>query len=57
MSGLVVLMTLVGGIGTMFGPLVGAFIIVMLENRLGDIGSRVGFAYRHRLVQLARASR
>jgi branched-chain amino acid transport system permease protein len=39
MSGLVVLMTLVGGLSTMFGPLLGAFIIVMLENRLGDIGS------------------
>jgi branched-chain amino acid transport system permease protein len=39
MSGLVVLMTLVGGMSTMFGPLVGAAIIVALENRLGDIGS------------------
>jgi branched-chain amino acid transport system permease protein len=39
MSGLVVLMTLVGGMSTMFGPLLGAFIIVALENRLGDIGS------------------
>src|ERR1700712_325994 len=39
MSGLVVLMTLVGGMGTLFGPLLGAFIIVALENRLGDIGA------------------
>ena len=39
MSGLVVLMTLVGGMSTMFGPLLGAFIIVALENRLGDIGT------------------
>jgi branched-chain amino acid transport system permease protein len=39
MSGLVVLMTLVGGMSTMFGPLLGAFIIVALENRLGDIGA------------------
>jgi branched-chain amino acid transport system permease protein len=39
MSGLVILMTLVGGMSTMFGPLLGAFIIVALENRLGDIGS------------------
>jgi branched-chain amino acid transport system permease protein len=39
MSGLVVLMTLVGGMSTMFGPLLGAAIIVALENRLGDIGS------------------
>jgi branched-chain amino acid transport system permease protein len=38
MSGLVVLMTLVGGMSTMFGPLLGAAIIVALENRLGDIG-------------------
>ncbi len=39
MSGLVVvLMTLVGGMSTMFGPLLGAFIIVLLEDRLGDIG-------------------
>ena len=39
MSGLVVLMTLVGGMGTMFGPIVGAFVIVALENKLGDIGA------------------
>jgi branched-chain amino acid transport system permease protein len=38
MSGLVVLMTLVGGMGTLFGPLVGALVIVALEDRLGDIG-------------------
>ncbi|HTJ95759.1 MAG TPA: branched-chain amino acid ABC transporter permease [Pararobbsia sp.] len=39
MSGLVVLMTLVGGMGTLFGPIVGALVIVTLEDRLGDIGS------------------
>ncbi|QNB09723.1 branched-chain amino acid ABC transporter permease [Herbaspirillum frisingense] len=39
MSGLVVLMTLVGGLGTILGPIVGAVIIIMLENKLGDIGS------------------
>lgn len=39
MSGLVILMTLVGGMGTLFGPLLGAFIIVTLEERLGDIGN------------------
>ncbi|MGJ7914072.1 branched-chain amino acid ABC transporter permease [Massilia sp. LXY-6] len=38
MSGLVILMTLVGGMGVLGGPLVGAFIIVALENKLGDIG-------------------
>ena len=39
MSGLVVLMTLVGGMGTLFGPLLGAAMIVALEDRLGDIGT------------------
>ena len=34
MSGEVVLMTLLGGMGTIFGPVVGAFIIVTLENYL-----------------------
>jgi len=38
MSGLVILMTLVGGMGTVFGPLLGAALIVSLEDRLGDIG-------------------
>ena len=39
MSGLVVLMTLVGGLGTLVGPIVGAVIIILLENKLGDIGT------------------
>ena len=39
MSGLVILMTLVGGMGTLFGPLVGAALVVTLEDRLGDIGA------------------
>jgi branched-chain amino acid transport system permease protein len=39
MSGLVILMTLVGGMGTLAGPIVGAFLIVALENKLGDLGS------------------
>ncbi|HVW53078.1 MAG TPA: branched-chain amino acid ABC transporter permease [Trinickia sp.] len=38
MSGLVILMTLVGGMGTLFGPLLGAALVVTLEDRLGDIG-------------------
>ena len=38
MSGLVVLMTLVGGMGTLAGPVLGAFIVVALENRLGELG-------------------
>lgn len=39
MSGLVVLMTLVGGLGTLVGPIVGAVVIIALENKLGDIGA------------------
>jgi branched-chain amino acid transport system permease protein len=39
MSGLVVLMTLVGGLGTIVGPIVGAIVIIALENKLGDLGS------------------
>lgn len=38
MSGLVILMTLVGGLGTLIGPAVGALVIVTLENKLGEIG-------------------
>jgi branched-chain amino acid transport system permease protein len=37
-SGLVVLMTLVGGMGTMIGPIIGALIIIALENKIGDLG-------------------
>lgn len=39
MSGLVILMTLVGGMGTLVGPVLGAFIVVLLENKVGDIGA------------------
>jgi branched-chain amino acid transport system permease protein len=42
MSGLVILMVLVGGMGTMLGPILGAFIIVALENKVGDIGMFLG---------------
>lgn len=38
MSGLVILMTLIGGMGTFIGPVIGAAVIVGLENKLGDIG-------------------
>jgi len=42
MSGEVVLMTLLGGLGTVFGPAVGAFTIVAMENELADkVGSWV----------------
>jgi branched-chain amino acid transport system permease protein len=37
MSGEVVLMTLVGGLGTIFGPVVGAFIIVTMQNYLNAL--------------------
>jgi branched-chain amino acid transport system permease protein len=39
MSGEVVLMTLLGGLGTIFGPMIGAAIVVGLENYLAGIGS------------------
>ncbi|HSV70126.1 MAG TPA: branched-chain amino acid ABC transporter permease [Methylibium sp.] len=37
-SGAVILMTLVGGMGTMVGPIVGALVIIALENKIGDVG-------------------
>lgn len=36
MSGEVVLMTLLGGVGTIFGPTIGAAVIVTLQNELAD---------------------
>jgi branched-chain amino acid transport system permease protein len=41
MSGEVVLMTLVGGLGTVFGPVLGAFVIVAMENYLAQFGQWV----------------
>src|SRR5438034_3359251 len=41
MSGEVVLMTLLGGMGTIFGPVVGAFVITGLENYLARYGEWV----------------
>ena len=41
MSGEVVLMTLLGGMGTIFGPVVGAFVIVAMLNFLAGLGSWV----------------
>jgi branched-chain amino acid transport system permease protein len=42
MSGEVVLMTLLGGLGTVLGPVAGAFVIVGLQNELADkVGSWV----------------
>jgi branched-chain amino acid transport system permease protein len=41
MSGEVVLMTLLGGMGTIFGPVVGAFVIIALESYLATFGQWV----------------
>lgn len=37
-SGQVILMTLVGGLGTLSGPLVGSAVVVLLENKIGEFG-------------------
>ncbi len=44
MSGEVILMTLLGGLGTVFGPTVGAATIVTLQNHLAALGSWVTVA-------------
>ena len=41
MSGEVVLMTLLGGLGTVFGPVVGAFTIVAMQNYFAQFGAWV----------------
>jgi len=41
MSGEVVLMTLLGGVGTVFGPMVGAALIVTMQNYLAPFGAWV----------------
>src|ERR1700756_1383431 len=41
MSGEIVLMTLVGGLGTVFGPVVGAFVIVAMQQYLASFGQWV----------------
>jgi len=41
MSGEVVLMTLVGGLGTIFGPVVGAFVILVMQYKLASVGEWV----------------
>ena len=41
MSGEVVLMTLLGGMGTIFGPVVGAAVIVAMQNYLAQLGAWV----------------
>src|SRR5690606_21471430 len=39
MSGEVVLITLLGGMGTVFGPIVGAAIVVTMQNYLATFGA------------------
>jgi branched-chain amino acid transport system permease protein len=39
MSGEVVLMTLLGGLGTVFGPVVGALVLITLEHYLAQLGA------------------
>jgi len=41
MSGDVMLMTLLGGLGTVFGPVVGAFVIIAMQNYLAPFGQWV----------------
>jgi branched-chain amino acid transport system permease protein len=41
MSGEVVLMTLLGGLSTVYGPVVGAFVLITLENYLAQLGAWV----------------
>jgi branched-chain amino acid transport system permease protein len=41
MSGEVVLMTLLGGLGTIFGPVIGAAVIITMENYLAQLGAWV----------------
>ena len=41
MSGEVVLMTLVGGMGTIFGPVIGAAVIITMQNYLAELGEWV----------------
>ncbi|MBA3517044.1 MAG: branched-chain amino acid ABC transporter permease [Rhizobiales bacterium] len=41
MSGEVVLMTILGGIGTIFGPMIGAAIVIGMQNYLAEFGAWV----------------
>jgi branched-chain amino acid transport system permease protein len=40
----VVLITLLGGMGTVFGPVVGALIVISMENYLAQFGAWVTIA-------------
>ncbi len=41
MSGEVILMTLLGGLGTIFGPIIGATVVISMQNFLGFLGEWV----------------
>jgi branched-chain amino acid transport system permease protein len=41
MSGEVVLMTLIGGLGTIFGPVIGAGVMISLQHQLAQLGAWV----------------
>ena len=43
-SGHVILMTLMGGLGTLSGPLLGSAVVVALENKIGEFGSFLAHA-------------
>src|SRR5262249_16038595 len=55
MSGEVVLMTLVGGLRTIFGPVVGAFVILLMQFKLSPIRQLV--LVIHRAIFVARVRR
>ena len=40
-SGQVVLMTLVGGMGTLSGPILGSALVILLENKIGEIDTEL----------------
>ena len=40
-NGEVVLMTILGGVGTLFGPVVGAFVVVLIQNYFAESGAWV----------------
>ena len=43
-SGHVILMTLMGGLGTLSGPLLGSAVVVALENKIGEFGGFLAHA-------------
>ncbi|MCO8247188.1 branched-chain amino acid ABC transporter permease [Comamonas thiooxydans] len=43
-SGHVILMTLMGGLGTLSGPLLGSAVVVALENKIGEFGTFMAHA-------------